>query len=127
MPNFDDVAPRRRRDRRRRRRYDPRKVDPWSFGCVAIELLHGRGWFSDHWLSAYLHFAPHQNAAALPAFSAAMREARGRVTSELALRDVGAPATEMICRALSLDPNARLSVQGLVESEWLAGAVPPEP
>ncbi|KAH8058927.1 protein kinase [Aureococcus anophagefferens] len=32
--------------------YDPFKVDAWSIGCVALELLLGRQWFSDHWLPA---------------------------------------------------------------------------
>ncbi|KAH8047908.1 protein kinase [Aureococcus anophagefferens] len=37
-------------DGRGRRR--PFKVDAWSIGCVALELLLGRQWFSDHWLPA---------------------------------------------------------------------------
>ncbi|KAH8058929.1 protein kinase [Aureococcus anophagefferens] len=32
--------------------YDPFKVDAWSIGCVALELLLGRQWFSDRWLPA---------------------------------------------------------------------------
>ncbi|KAH8068429.1 protein kinase [Aureococcus anophagefferens] len=35
-----------------RRRLRPFKVDAWSIGCVALELLLGRQWFSDRWLPA---------------------------------------------------------------------------
>jgi len=33
--------------------YDPRRVDSWSLGCVALELALGPSWFAEVWLPMF--------------------------------------------------------------------------
>ena len=35
-------------------RYDARKVDSWSLGCVTIELVRGGAWFAEEWMRPFL-------------------------------------------------------------------------
>ena len=42
---------------------DPRKLDSWSLGCVALELTLGMWWFHRHWLPAYQGEAPEGGGA----------------------------------------------------------------
>jgi len=85
--------------------YDPFKVDQWSVGCVGIELLLGRRWFTAHWLP----FAKLVDEPAV--FEPAMRSALARLATDVAA--VSPAAASFVLVATTLVPEARPTAEQL--------------
>ena len=89
-----------------RRDYDPFKVDVWSVGCVAVELLLGRAWFSQHWLPiSKLTDEPRR-------FEAGLRAALDRLDADLPAMGA-ASATSFVRDALTFDMTSAAKHTGV--------------
>ena len=93
------------------------QVDAWSVGCVALELLLGRQWFSDHWLPfSKLTERPHD-------FEAGLESALDALDRELlrAVPDsVPGDAASFLRAALTRDPDDRPAVERLAAHAWIS-------
>ena len=97
-----------------RRDYDPFKVDTWSVGCVAVELLLGRAWFSAHWL-------PNSKLTDNPArFEAGLVAALARLDRDLEKTGCSAAAAAFVRAALTLEPADRPTIEALAARPWVA-------
>ncbi|KAH8069881.1 protein kinase [Aureococcus anophagefferens] len=94
--------------------YDPFKVDAWSIGCVALELLLGRQWFSDRWL-------PASKLTGDPAeFAVALSSALADLAAALRASPLPAEAKSFLESALTEDPDDRLAVEELAGHPWVS-------
>ncbi|KAH8068431.1 protein kinase [Aureococcus anophagefferens] len=82
----------------------PAVVDAWSIGCVALELLLGRQWFSDHWL-------PASKLTDDPAeFAVALSSALADLAAALRASPLPAEAKSFLESALTEDPDDRPAI-----------------
>jgi serine/threonine protein kinase len=96
------------------RDYDPFRVDIWSVGCVAVELLLGREWFSTHWMpNSKLTDAPRK-------FEAGVVASLDRLDADLAAAGCSELCAEFVKSALALNPNDRPSIEDLAATPWIA-------
>ena len=94
--------------------YDPFRVDVWSVGCVALELLLGRKWFNTHWApSSTLTDAPRN-------FEAGVVASLDRLGADLAAAGCSETCAEFVRSALALNPNDRPSIEDLAATPWIA-------
>ncbi|EGB08806.1 hypothetical protein AURANDRAFT_25569, partial [Aureococcus anophagefferens] len=92
--------------------YDPFKVDVWSVGCVALELLLGRQWFSDRWLPAS------KLTGDRPEFAEALALALADLGDALRESTLPAEAKGFLERALTEDPADRPTIEDLAGHPW---------
>ena len=94
--------------------YDPFKVDVWSVGCVAIELLLGRQWFSDHW-------QPNSQLTEEPdEFRRGVQTALRRLEADLeASPDVSEGIAKLVLGCVVFDPAARPTIEATSEHPFV--------
>lgn len=96
--------------------YDPWKVDVWSLGCVALELLAGRDWFEEHWL-APCHAADGKVDRLRRKLGPASASA-ARCMTERGVSDQG---VVFVLAALAPTSSAHPDAQGLAAHAWFRG------
>jgi len=95
--------------------YDPFKVDVWSIGCVTLELLLGRQWFSQSWHPLSEHAADRPLV-----FEGMMANAVGNLGASLESKGMSTDAINFCLLALTFDPNERPVISVLAEHGWVA-------
>ena len=98
--------------------YDPFKVDVWSVGCVAVELLLGQDWFKTHWL-------PNSKLMDSNAdFAKGIRASLDRLREDLeASQEISEGMANFILECLVFDPRTRPTIEAVSQNPIVSRSI----
>lgn len=92
------------------------KVDIWSLGCIALELLIGHNEFCSWWMAAY----DYELLQSPDDFRTAIQKSLATVSN----LECDEPHKDFMKATLNMNSQARASVYDLAMQEWMAALVP---